>query len=775
MKFSKSFIKANDNLCDFDNFVPAPCFRKSFELDFVPEKAEITICGLGFYKLYINGRNITKGPLAPYISNPDDICCYDSYDVSDLLTKGENVIGVLLGNGFRNPYGGFIWDFEKATHRGPVTFAMALEIQNGDNKIEIEADETFRTHPSAVLYNDLRMGYCYDSNLELPGWTERGFDDSNWDFAVKGSCPGGIARLCEAEPIVVTHEINAKKVDYFASLPFAYESNARDAEPIKSTVRENVYVYDFGANSAGVTKLKINGKPGQKIVVRHGEHTVNGKFCVNTTTFLGRDKRTDDLYLNYGQTDTFICRGGEEEFIPEFKYDGFRYAYVEGLEPEQATADAVVFVEMNSDLKPRADFRCSDDVLNKLWECVRRSDLSNFYYFPTDCPHREKNGWTGDATASCEHMLLNLTAEKSFKEWMAHIRMAQNSEGALPGIVPTGGWGFEWGNGPFWDAVCVYIPYYVYKYTGDKEIIEENIAMIMRYLCYIYSKRDSRGLVAVGLGDWVSPDHRDKGTILAPLELTDSITVYDIARKAEFLFELTGRAFERDYAHSIAEAMRSAIRENLIDKASMTAAGSCQTSQAYALSMGIFDKEEIPAAQKRLIEIIHYDNNINTCGLIGLRYIFHVLSDMGESELAYKIITGKHKNCYGYWIENGATSMWESFIDINADVDSRNHHFLGDISSWFVQSLAGLRINPGCNDISHFVIKPCFIKQLTFAEAEFDSSFGKISVSWNRNGEAVKIKITVPDGMHGELILNGEEKNLTCGSHEFEIVLNSYI
>ena len=124
MKFSEKFIKASNEICDFNNHIPAPYLRKKFTLDFKPEKAEITICGLGFYELYINGKNITKGPLAPYISNTDDICYYDNYDIADLLTEGDNSVGIILGNGFRNPFGGFVWDFEKAHHRGTPTAAL---------------------------------------------------------------------------------------------------------------------------------------------------------------------------------------------------------------------------------------------------------------------------------------------------------------------------------------------------------------------------------------------------------------------------------------------------------------------------------------------------------------------------------------------------------------------------------------------------------------------------------------------------------------------------
>lgn len=776
MKFSKKFIKANDKLCTFEEFVPAPYFRKNFTLDFKPENAEITICGLGFYELYINGVNITKGPLAPYISNPDDICYYDNYNITELLKEGDNVIGAILGNGFRNCFGGFIWDFEKSTSRGPVTFALTLEAKNSEKTFELEADETFKTHPSPIIFDDLRMGCQYDARLEIDNWCAIGFDDSSWEFAKAERTPRGEARLCKAEPIAVTETLLPVDVKHYDSLPFAYENGAPDAKPIEGCIRDNVYVFDFGVNTAGVTKLKINGKKGQKIIIRHAEHNVGDNFAVNTTCFL-RNSSTK-LYTDFNQVDVYICKGGEEEFIPKFKYDGFRYAYVEGLEPQQLKDNTLTYLVMNSDLKPRADFECSDDVLNKLQKFARRSDLANFYYFPTDCPHREKNGWTGDASMSSEHMLLNLTAENSFKEWLANIRKAQNTEGALPGIVPTGGWGFEWGNGPAWDSVCVNLPYYVYKFTGDTEIIKENVSLIMRYLCYISSRRDERGLIAVGLGDWVDPFERENKRIASPLELTDSVTVYDMAQKAAYLFKKINRNNESEYAARLACELRADIRKHLIDKTTMSAAGNCQTSQAYLLDVGIFNEDELEAARQKLIEIIHRDKDINACGMIGLRHIFHALTSAGESDLAYKIITGKSRTCYGYWIENGATSLWESFRTKDApNTDSKNHHFLGDISSWFIQELAGLKPNPNVDDIKYFEISPHFVKQLDRAKAHYESQFGKVSVNWERIRQTVKLEISMPEGTYGKAVLpegfcfenSAKSIELTEGSYEFTV------
>lgn len=777
MKFSRRFIKAPQEMCSFENHVPAPYLRKTFVLDKEPQQAEITVCGLGFYELYVNGKNVTKGPLAPYISNPDDVCYYDHYDLSGLLKKGKNAIGIVLGNGFRNAFGGFVWDFDKASCRGVPTVALCLEATDGENAFELEGDETFRTHPSPILFDDERMGCRYDARLEIPGWNLPDFDDSAWDHALPEKTPRGIAKLCEAEPVRVTEELSPVSIAYHAEMPFCFESMKNDAAPLPGAVARDACVYDFGVNGAGVTRLFVrNGKPGQRITVRHAEDLVHGNVSVNSTIFLRRT--TTKQYIQYGQTDVYVCKGGDEVFTPVFKYDGFRYAIVEGLTKEQATKDAVTFLVMHSDLQERAGFSCSDPMLNRLQACARRSDLSNFHYFPTDCPHREKNGWTGDASVSAEHMLLNLKAEKSLREWLLNIRLAQRADGALPGIVPTGGWGFDWGNGPAWDSVCVNLPYYIYRFTGDTAVIAENAAMILRYLFYISGKRDDCGLIAVGLGDWVDPFEKERGSIASPLWVTDSAVIYDLAQKAAFLFAQAGLQREADYARGLAADMRSSFRKHLIDPETMTVSGDCQTSQALALEVGLFDEAELPAARKRLAEIIHRDGDVNACGMIGLRYVYHALVHAGEVDLAYRLITSTSRSCYGYWMIHGATSLWECFPDLTVGTaGSKNHHFLGDISSLFIQEFAGLKPNPAFAGADTYEISPQFPADLHWAKAHYYAPCGKINVQWEKTAGGVSIRVSAPKEAKGKLILpkgyaftdRGRERTLEslCGEQVF--------
>lgn len=297
------------------------------------------------------------------------------------------------------------------------------------------------------------------------------------------------------------------------------------------------------------------------------------------------------------------------------------------------------------------------------------------------------------------------------------------------------------------------MPYYLYKYTGNKEIILENSEMIMRYLKYACSKRKDDGLAEYGLGDWCDPFEKENKGILAPLVVVSSVAIYDMANKAAFLFKKAG--LESDFAENLASEMRECIRKSLIDFDTMTVKGDCQTSQTICIYAGIFNEDEIDKANKKLVEIIHRDGDLIACGIYGKRFMFNVLSDMGESELAYKMITSKHRVGYGYWIENGATSLWERFKlidDIKAD-NSKNHHFNGHISSWFIQELAGLKPNPNADDISCFEISPSFIPQLSDAKAHYESKFGEVSVSWARENERIILLVNAPKGTHGDIRL----------------------
>ena len=744
MKFPNSFICATEKFNTFEEHIPAPYFRKSFEFSGKADSAELIITGLGIYELYLNGENITKGYLAPYRSNPQHIVYYDSYEVADKLLQGKNVIGIVLGNGFSSSLTD-VWDFDKWPQRSAPSTAFSLEIKQGDQVQTVVSDTDTLTAPSPITFDDYHYGEHYDARLEIPNWNMSDFDDSGWARAKKAPTPCGEARLCEAEPIVMTHTL----------------------APIEITEYNGSYIYDFGVNAAGMFTLKITGERGQRVFMQFFECMIDGKPCLDSCRFQYKPFQEDEYYLK-GE--------GIEQYTPRFTYHGYQYVLVSGITKQQATKDLLTYLVMNSDLKTRGEFWCDDEVVNKIQAATLVSDKANFYYFPTDCPHREKNGWTADAALSAEQTLLNLSPEVSYREWLRNIYKTFTDEGMLPGIIPTTGWGYEWGNGPAWDNVIVYLPYYTYLYRGDKQILKEAATPLMRYLNYILSRFDDRGLIAIGLGDWCQPLICDPNNFETPLAVTDTIMVNDIANKAAFIFEVLGLEPQRQFALSVYNATRRSFREHLIDKDTLVVHGNKQTGQVMALYYGMFEPHEFDKAFKVLLGQIDRANGHFDTGVLGSRVIFNLLADNGYTDLAYNMITRPENPSYGYWIANGATSLHEEFKPDGVLPTSLNHHFWGFVSAWFYTYLAGIRFNPYRHDVSNVDIKPCFVEKLGSVKAHHITPCGKISVQWDRVEGGISLIVRADSHLHGIIALpdgysfadGGNQKPLASG--EYKIV-----
>ncbi len=727
MFFSNKFICAGEEFCEIDRMVAAPYFRKEFQYDGI-SSAELTITGLGFYELYINGIKITKGYLSPYITNSNLLVYYDNYRIDSYLEKGENVIGVVLGNGMQNSYGGYVWAFDTTKHRSSPKLALALEI---DGNVVLEADESFKTHPSPILEDDLRLGEMYDANLEICGWNLQGFDASQWNTAIVTKSPQGEKRLCEVKPIKVWQEL----------------------QPVKIWREDDSYIYDFGCNLAGIPRLCINGVKGQKVNMIFGEHLKEGRFEWENITFFPKFEGARE----YRQEDVYICKGEEKEiYEPSFTYHGFQYVKVSGITEEQATEQLLTYLVLNTSLESRGDFRCSDETLNKIQEMVRNSTLSNFHHFPTDCPHREKNGWTGDIGISMEQMILNWDVEANMKEWMRSLCKLQNEEGIIPGIVPTWEWGYGWLRGPAWEYAAVHVPYMLYRYRDDKEVLETSKDTIIKYLKYLDTQRNERGLFAIGLGDWVDPTGGEGDTwnvshVKTPQELTDSIYCLDFAKTGMRIMEILDAKEEYDYCENFYEQVRQAIREHLYDETNYTFTGRTQTAQAMGIYYDILTDTEKEGAFRVLVQLIHESNDHLTTGCLGLRVLFHVLSEFGESDLAYKMITQPDLPSYGYFVRERRTTLGEQMTEFPA---SYNHHFLSDVSAWFIKSVCGIHYNEELTEQKKIVFKPHFLSALEKAEAYHICPEGKILSGYTKKRRnMVKMKLEIPNNTESMMML----------------------
>lgn len=737
MILSDRFIAAGTEKCELTHPVNAPYMRKNFCLPSPPERAELTVCGLGFYELFVNGIRLTASFLAPYVSNSDQVLDYDRYEIAPYLREGKNTLAFLLGNGMQNSFSGYVWDFDKASFRSAPKLAVRLDCACADgSSVAFEADESFVTSPSPIVSDDLRAGECFDARLKKDGWTLPDFDDSGWAAAVPAQTPRGEKTVRRSRPIVRTEELSAVDIR---------------PETLRFSDRPDVYegiLYDFGINTTGVCRLKIRGKRGQHIRIIFGEMLgEDGHLTVDNIRF--DFMRSEYRQLPIGmQSDEYICAGeGEECYTPCFTYHGFRYALVCGLEPEQQRPDTLTFCVMHADLEERGDFACSDPCLNRLVAMTKNSILSNFWHFPTDCPHREKNGWTADAALSAEACMLYFSPEDSYREWLLHIRRAMREDGALPGIVPTGGWGFEWGNGPAWDQVLPVLVTLLYRFTGEKRDIEENLDALLRYCRYLETRRDERGLLAIGLGDWCAPVR-----VKAPLRFTDSVIAMATAEKTARLAEIVGRTEAAEDCRKLARELRTAVRTHLIDRQTCTADGACQTSQAMALYYHIFEGEERAPAFARLKDFIDEQDGHIDCGVLGARVLFRVLTDFYDCDTALSILRQKTAPSYGEWVARGETTLMETFDTDSPLAMSRNHHFFGDIIAWFMQELCGIHVNDGLDDLSRVDIRPHFSDTLDHCRARHRASVGEIRSEWTRvSDKSVFLSVVCPRGAHGTI------------------------
>lgn len=739
---SNKFICASHNYTTFNQFVPSPYFRKSFVVYSMPEKCTVTIGTPGFYELYINGERITKGILAPYISNPDHVVYYDEYDITRYLAEGRNVLGIQLGNGMQNPIGGEIWDFDKAPFRGSPRVAFAIELTNPDGTVDvIEANRTVKTAPSPLIFDDLRCGCFYDARREIPDWSQIKFVDDSWNDALIAEAPRGEKRLCKAEPITSVRHIRATKIRRCTMEEFRYDKRVSQEISDYPTKMKDGWLYDFGITTAGIARLKIKGERGQKIDLQFGEYIgPDGKPDISNIQFLPEGFAQRDIYVLKGE--------GEEIFEPQFTYHGYRYCVVFGITEEQATPDLLTCIVCSSAIPENGGFRCSDDVLNRLQAMTRNSTLSNFYYFPTDCPQREKNGWTGDASMSARQTILNLAPEKSYKEWLFNIRKAQNEDGMIPGVVPTDKWGYGKGFGPSWDGVIVNLPYFMYLYRGDKEILEENAEAIFRYASFLSRHRTKRGTLNNGLGDWCPVTK-----VKTPVEFTSSVVAMDNLSKSAFIFDVLKMELQKDFCLKLYDEIRSAVRKYLVDFSSMTAIGRCQTAQSMAIYYNVFDEGEKQQAFKVLEDIIAESDDHIDFGFIGVMTIFRVLCDFGRQDLAYKMIARADYPSFGNWVKKGYTALAENFHPENEFPDSLNHHCFGDISAIFIEYFAGLKVNPYGDDCREVNFQPCFVGALNHAAAFYETVEGKVSVKWERISGGMLLTIEKPEGVYGEIRL----------------------
>ncbi|MEJ7691984.1 family 78 glycoside hydrolase catalytic domain [Daejeonella sp.] len=696
-----------------DIFKAAPQFRKSFHIQKKVVKARFYVSGIGYHVPRLNGQKIGDHVLDPAFTRYDKSVLYTTYDVTEKLSKGENVLGIILGNGWYNMITKTVWGFDQAPWKNDPVLLAQLEIQYQDGTVEIIfSDESWKVAASPIIFNSIMQGETYDASLELTGWDKAGFDDKAWYEAVTMRGPEGVLKAQMIQPIKITEMVVPEKI----------------TEP-----QPGVYLFDLGKNIAGFARLKIEAPAGTEITLKYGERLLENGLVDHADI-------AQHVAGSYVHTDKYISKGkGIENWHPSFTYHGFQYVEVTGL-PAKPDKETITGMIIHTALESAGSFKSSNDLLNAIQRNALSSYKSNFMGYPTDCPQREKNGWTGDAHLAAEMGLYNFKAQNAYTKWLEDIADEQRLSGELAAIVPSSGWGYFWGNGPAWDNAMVLIPWYMYQYGGDQRILEKMYPNIKRYVDYL-SSRAANHIVRFGLGDWAPAKTK------TPPEITSTAYYYVDAVLLSKMASLLGNVQdEKKYAH-LAIQIKEAFNKNYYHGKGIYDQGS-QTALACAIYQGLTDNSLRETVSSLVAAVKEKDDHLD-CGMLGTKYLLHALSDNGRSDVAYQIVNQRTFPGWGNWIEQGATTLWEQWNG----TESRNHIMFGDVSAWFYKNLAGIApdiAQPGFKRIS---FHPYFPADLQWVQASHESMYGEILAGWKRKENAVHYSITIPGNTSGEIIM----------------------
>ena len=678
-------------------------FRKEFTAKDVVKKAKLSICALGIGVYTINGMPVADEVLSTPHTHYDKRVIYRTYDVTGLVNNGINVIGAYGGNGFYND-NMTLWNDRLAPWKDKLKLTAKLElVYTSGERENIYSDNSWKCTEGAVIYNHVRQGECCDARLRRIGFDNPGYDDTDWENAIYAHEPGGLLEPTDMPPVRIKRRLK----------PISYKNG----------------VYDFGENISGRAKIKVCGEPGREIKLTYDELLDNdGKPCGNCSVYA----REEGKLWNQ---DVFICSGKEEEFYPLFCYHGFRYVMVENA-PEKLNIEAEVF---HTDLEQIGSFESSDEMLNKIHEASVRSTLSNYMWLPTDCPHREQLGWTGDAQLSSQQVLMNFDASSSYAKWMNDFKDAQRPNGQLPGIIPSAGWGYNWGCGPSFDSALLIIPYNVYINTGSDKLIcdmWDNMVLYMEY----FERMSIDCIADFGLGDW-KPVHEPA----CPRAVTDTAYLYsDLVMMSE-MAEIIAK--DSEIWREKAKKVKQAWREKFLCDSNLE---KYQTFLACAVYQGLLEgNENTKAAEKLANLVIENDYHID-CGILGTKYIFTVLSEYGYIDVLYKMVTNPTFPSYAYWILQGHTTLCESW---NMS-QSCNHHMFSEVDHWLYRYVGGIKYTS-----NGLIIKPVLLKNVSYVKAEHKG----IVVIRNKD----KVHLILP--VEARVIIGNIDKLLPPGEYEFNL------
>ncbi len=730
--YETALLDSSDWLSGWIGYVPGMpgrvlYFKGTQASDKEVAKARAYISGLGFYELHINGKKVGDCVLDPAQSNYSKHVYYRTYDITDNLVKGANSFVVPVAPGWL----------------GTPRLRIQVEITYADGSQETMTSDRFRSVITGpLMYSTVFDGETYDARLENPDIYKPGVPpglmNKEWAWAHNTDDPVGEMVAQRVEPIRIVEEIVPKLV----------------AEPA-----EGSYVFDAGRNLAGWASIRTSGPAGTEVRMRFAE-TLYDDGRVNQENL--RNAKAEDTYILKGE--------GVETWEPAFTYHGFRYVQIDGLPSRPADGDVMIKV-VRSDVATTGEFSCSNPLLNDIFRLVWNTEASNMHSVPTDCPQRdERMGWLNDMTARLESSMYNFDMSRFYPKFVTDITDTQDEHGTITCVAP-----FRFGMRPADPVSASYLilAEKCYEFYGDRQVIEANYDGMKKWTDYLLSRSEDGILEYSYYGDWCPPrdylmDPNGSGVSRdTPGALMSTGYLYYCSRLISKMAGLLGLDDDAAKYAGIADEVREAFNRRFWDEEAGGYGSNNQACNSFAIYLGMPSDEMRARALKNLVEDVKAHDYHLTTGNLCTKYLLEVLSEYGHEDAAYRIATQTTYPSWGFMLSKGATTIWERWEYLTGDaMNSHNHPMMGSIGSWFYKYLLGLVPDFDDPGFSTFTVKPCYPDGLDYASGSLKTVKGKISVSWERKGRSVSLKLTVPGNSTAVVYVPGKDTPVEVGSGE---------
>ncbi len=692
-----------------------PLFRKEFLINKTIKSATIFICGLGQFELSANGKKIGDHFLDPGWTQYDQHALYVTFDITRQLQKGKNAIGVMLGNGFYYIPGGRYQKIKNQFGYPKMICRLILRYDDG-TKEYIDSDNTWKTSPGPITYSSIYGGEDFNATLVQNGWNTSGLNDDSWKEPIIADGPPQLDSQVES-PLKIFEQFAVKKI---------------------TQVKPGVWIYDMGQNASAIPFISVKGKAGAVIKITPGELLDDNGLV--TQAAIG-----SPVYFNYT-----LSGKGSESWQPQFMYYGFRYLQIEGGVPENEPNPNGLPLLLNvRSLHTRnaaariGTFTCSNDLFNKTFKLIDWAVQSNMASILTDCPHREKLGWLEETHLMGNSIQYNYDLATLFHKIVRDLIHAQTDEGLIPDIAPEYvqfDGGFR--DSPEWGSSAVILPYDLYKWYNDKNLLAESYDMMNRYVHYLDRKAQDH-ILYFGLGDWYDIGPKDPGySQLTPKGITGTaIFFYDLKMMAE-VARLLNKPDDEKWFTATAKEVKTAYNNTFFDRTTFQYATGSQTANAISIFTGLVDDKDREKVLDNVVADIRKHNNGVTAGDIGYRYLLKVLSDGGRSDVIFDMNSRSDVPGYGYQIKKGATALTESW---QGNRNSSNDHFmLGHLMEWFYNGLAGINQDSASVSYHRIMIRPEIVGNVTSVTASYDSPYGLITSEWNKSDTLLRLHTRIP-------------------------------